>query len=774
MTSEPAETDRERQVNRLIAAYLEAEQDGKTPDRSALLREHPELASELGSFFADRDRFREMADPITVDVGASAAVSPSLGMVRYFGDYELLEEIARGGMGVVFKARQVSLNRVVALKMILSGELASPADVQRFRTEAEAAANLDHASIVPIYEVGEHKGQHYFTMKLVESGSLKQKVAQLVVQPRAAAELVSQVARAVHYAHQRGILHRDLKPANILLDANDQPHVSDFGLAKRVGASDVTRTGAIVGTPSYMPPEQASGKKGLSTAVDIYSLGAILYELLCGRPPFAGETPLDTLLLVMEKEPDDPRRFNRHADRDLCAIALKCLQKAPEARYESAAALADDLQRWLNGEATRARPPSLAGQAWRWLRRNATAAVGVILLGLVAGLLTVLAIVAVSHRGDSDTLIYPAGLGPLNPLRWIQLSAHEPVFRFAVLAAAAVLAIGNGWFIRLVVRPRTPQVALAAAASTGGLASLIVFSVFGPVAGAEAQNFQGMRLHPVRHAGDQDARLQERHTEHGLPWDLRPAEAEYLSQYLAPEDRPVDAPQHLEKLHEVHWRTVQTNQAYIAVAIGWIFLIVMLTFFLGLSLESTWAADYLARSGRGPIACAICYLELYPPAAALLLWSLMAVISGIIIASFSLRGGPMWSELLTPVGFGVVFVGLAHAGVIRRWHPAVRVAIYLVLIGLAVAWGMSESSGVFHEGSAASDRVSVSRSSVKVRCVALDQQLAGLGDGLGQRRMGMDGQRQVAGRRRHLDGQDTFGNHLTGAGADDADAEYTL
>jgi WD40 repeat protein/tRNA A-37 threonylcarbamoyl transferase component Bud32 len=394
MTGERDEGTREQRLNEAIAAYLEATEAGRPPDREELLRQHPDLAGDLRGFLDNHERLARLDQPLRGAEGPTLGLSetPSgetgLGRVRYFGDYELLEEIARGGMGVVYKARQTSLNRVVALKMILAGQLASEADVRRFQAEATAAANLDHPHIVPIHEVGEHEGQHYFSMKLVEGGSLSQKIPTLLGDPPAAVALLAKVARAVHHAHQRGILHRDLKPANVLLDRDGEPLVTDFGLAKSV-ASDrgMTQSGAIVGTPGYMAPEQARAEKQLSTAVDVFALGAILYELLTGRPPFQGQTPLDTILHVLHEEPSRPRSLVAGIDVDLETICLKCLEKEPARRYGSAEALAQDLTRWLRGEPIEARPVGGPERLVRWCRRNPVVAglVGAVVVLLVAG-----------------------------------------------------------------------------------------------------------------------------------------------------------------------------------------------------------------------------------------------------------------------------------------------------------------------------------------------------------------------------------------------------
>ena len=299
---------------------------------------------------------------------------------RRFGDYELLDEIARGGMGVVYRARQVKLNRIVALKMILGGQLAGSEEVKRFRQEAEAAAQLKHPNIVAIHEVGEHDGQHFFSMDFIEGQTLRQLTRDNPLPaPRAAAYLKT-IAEAVHYAHERGVVHRDLKPSNVLIDAAGEPHVTDFGLAKRIGseAENLTVSGAAMGTPGYMPPEQASGgSKTVGPLADVYALGAMLYDLLTGRPPFRAETPLETMAQAVSKEPVAPRLLNASVPRDLETICLKCLEKEPSRRYASARELADELGRFLRDEPIRARPVGQTEKLWRWGRRNRALATAV-------------------------------------------------------------------------------------------------------------------------------------------------------------------------------------------------------------------------------------------------------------------------------------------------------------------------------------------------------------------------------------------------------------
>src|SRR6184192_2676388 len=307
---------------------------------------------------------------------ASQKTARAAELLGELGDYELLDEVGRGGQGVVFRARQKSLNRTVALKIISLGQWASKAHLKRFRREAEAAASLDHPSIVPIYEVGERDGSCYFSMKFVEGGQLEEVVRRTPMSIRHAAELIAKVARTVHYAHEHGILHRDIKPGNILLDDKGEPHLTDFGLARLVETeSTITRTLELLGTPSYMAPEQAAGNNTqLTSATDVYGLGAVLYRLLTGHPPFVGGTTYETIKLLLDTEPRQPRLWNPKIDRDLSTICLKCLEKDPKRRYSSALALAEDLERWLKYEPIAARRIGLVARGKKWVRRNPTRA----------------------------------------------------------------------------------------------------------------------------------------------------------------------------------------------------------------------------------------------------------------------------------------------------------------------------------------------------------------------------------------------------------------
>jgi eukaryotic-like serine/threonine-protein kinase len=335
-------------------------------DSSAVAAYSAEAAAKAGSAKAD--------DPGRSDEARSTTRSKRFAAVLgELGDYELLEEVGRGGQGVVFRARQKSLNRTVALKVITLGQWASEAHLKRFRREAEAAASLDHAGIVPIYEVGERDGTCYFSMKFVEGGQLDEVVRRKPTSVRQAAALIAKVARTVHYAHEHGILHRDIKPGNILLDQKGEPHLTDFGLARLVETeSTVTRTLEVLGTPSYMAPEQAGGNScqgaavssplnnpGLMRGIDVYGLGAVLYQLLTSHPPFAGGTTYETIQLLLNTEPRQPRQLNPRIDRDLSTICLKCLEKDPQRRYPSAVALAQDLEHWLKHDQSKPGAPEL-------------------------------------------------------------------------------------------------------------------------------------------------------------------------------------------------------------------------------------------------------------------------------------------------------------------------------------------------------------------------------------------------------------------------------
>jgi serine/threonine-protein kinase len=409
MVGAPVEpSGREELLDEVLTAYLRAVESGEAPDRQDWLARYPDLANELSEFFRDQEQIDRFAGPLrpagraariaTGPISPGDTIPMHQGTSRgietpAFGDYELLDMIAEGGMGVVYRARHRQLKHLVALKVLLSGRFTRPSDLQRFRNEAETIAALDHPNIVPIHEVGELDGRLFLALRLVEGGNLSTHLNRYREDPRGAAALMITVARAVHHAHQRGVLHRDLKPSNILLDASSQPLVADFGLAKRVqnepealATGQLTQTGAILGTPSYMAPEQTvSDRGGVTTAADVYGLGGILYALLTGRPPFVGRDVFETMVQVREQPPAPPDRFNPRMDRDLATICLKCLQKAPSQRYGSAEMLADDLERYLEGKPIVARPARGWERTWKWMRRKPA----------LAGLITVSALSAV-------------------------------------------------------------------------------------------------------------------------------------------------------------------------------------------------------------------------------------------------------------------------------------------------------------------------------------------------------------------------------------------
>jgi WD40 repeat protein len=475
MNEQTSATDPEQELSDILVACLEAGEQGSVPDRKTLLARYPRFASQLERFFIQWDGLDRLASPLrdailagsppACGAGAFARESPhpTGEPLPSFGDYELLAEIGRGAMGIVFKARQKSLNRLVALKMIRAANPA--ADVQRFRNEAELVACLDHPLIVPVHEVGEHQGHLFFSMKLVEGGSLDRHLKCFGKDPRGAARLVMQIARAIHHAHQRGILHRDLKPANIVLDEAGKPHVTDFGLAKRLQADvGLTQSGLLLGTPSYMAPEQTTPKKGaVTTATDVYGLGGILYALVTGRPPFRNETLLETITQIQESEPERPTGLNRLVDRDLETICLKCLEKDPGRRYSSAEALAEDLERWLEGRPIHARPIGVVPRLRRWCRRNPVLTAVLLMMAVaLAGMGVATGLLWEEKRQTKEALDH-ATKESLRADKQRRLAVeHEEVTRSHLYAADMKLAfeswqIGDTELLRTLLTRHIPQ-----------------------------------------------------------------------------------------------------------------------------------------------------------------------------------------------------------------------------------------------------------------------------------------------------------------------------
>lgn len=377
--------ERDTTFNRLIVSYFNEVDTSGTVSRDQFVMErtefekHPELIRQFDEFLADQKQFTRLTETLGFP---PASHSPPLRSTntamsnQIVGEHDILEEIARGGMGVIFRARHKKLGRIVAIKMMLSGAFASQEEQIRFQSEAQAAANLHHANIVAVYEVGQHDNHAYFSMEYVDGQSLDTLTDENPSSPQHAAKLMAIIADAVHYAHEKGVLHRDLKPSNILIDENQQPKITDFGLAKRLedeadGKGKMTLTGSILGTPSFMSPEQAMGSHELvDRTSDVFSLGATLYFMLTGKAPFSGATPLDTIQSVVGQPPIALRRINSQIPKDLETVCLKCLEKAPESRYSTARELADELRRFSRGQPVQASPISGLTRVGRWLYQH--------------------------------------------------------------------------------------------------------------------------------------------------------------------------------------------------------------------------------------------------------------------------------------------------------------------------------------------------------------------------------------------------------------------
>ena len=461
--SEESPSDISSQHEQQLVAVLDDLQQqisqGTLPDAEAVYQKHPQFADELkallpvmlvadvaGSYF----RLEHLEAP-------APEWMPTFSLPVTLGGFELVEELGRGGMGVVYRATQQSLNREVALKMILPGRLASQEQRDRFQHEAEAAARLDHPGIVPVYEVGELEDCPYFSMKLIQGETITTLVQQELFAVKKAAKIVTEVARAIHYSHNQGILHRDLKPSNILIDQQGHPHITDFGLAKHsTRNSELTQTGAILGTPSYMAPEQAAGSRGnVGVHSDIYSLGAMLYYMVTGRPPFQAASAMDTIMMVLEQEPVAPRTINPAVDRDLDMIIMKCLQKPADLRYSSARELADDLDAFLTHQPIQASSGRFGHVVARWLGETHHASVlqnwGVLWMWHSLVLLLACVLTNIMFLADIENRLYYSGmwtlgLGTWAAVFWMLRQKLGPVLfverQIAHAWAASMIAIG--------------------------------------------------------------------------------------------------------------------------------------------------------------------------------------------------------------------------------------------------------------------------------------------------------------------------------------------
>ena len=573
----------------------------------------------------------------------------------HFGDYEIVSEIARGGMGVIYKARQQSLDRIVALKMILSGQFASEDEIRRFNAESTAAAQLDHPNIVPIYDSGVRGENHFFSMKLIEGQDLGREMGRLRSDLRSGVALIEKICRAIFHAHQRGILHRDLKPANILLDHDGEPYLTDLGLARHVGSDNqLTRTGAVVGTPSYMPPEQASGSPDITTAVDIYSLGAILYELLAGKPPFQSDNVMATLMQVINESPESPS-LSGVTDRNLEMVAMKCLSKSPTERYPTAEALADDLGRWLNGEPVSVRAPSFAIVARNWLRQNFGHAIWILIIGVVAGTLAGLGLwfaTVQQEMGDIRSVYdeMPSVDAPATIASWS--TPGWAVIPSMVVFTSAVMFIG--YLTAALARTKNRSADLAAGIMVGAIAAGAAFFIcFGTLC-VVAMGFGNQDIALVVRAG-------------AVPdGEMSPDLQQLLDDY--PELEPMSRAEQTSMI----LRKIESDYLYQArngIAMGTLSCLIL---FLTAGVVQTLLAGPIVRSCPNlGMALARYVFRAYPFVVATVVLGVHA--TGIVVLG---NAGIIWNWLAI-VTF--LCLGLGMCAELRGWHWGIRLPLVILI-----------------------------------------------------------------------------------------------
>jgi len=569
-----------------------------------------------------------------------------------FGDYEVIDEIARGGMGVVYRARQKSLNREVAVKMILAGQFASKEHVQRFQTEAHAAARLDHNAIVPIFEIGEFEGHHFFSMKLIEGGDLSKQLSQHRDDLRGLVEALSKVTDAVHHAHTRGILHRDLKPANILIDQTGMPFVTDLGLARNVeGGSGSTQTGEIMGTPSYMSPEQASGSPDITTATDIYSLGAILYEILTGRPPFKGATPMETVMQVVSENPQSPSSLGA-TDKELESICLKCLSKEPSDRYSSAGELSADLNRWINGEPVSVRAQSVLTTTRFWMKQNFGRAIWALVIGPIFGTISGLCFwyATIQGRVNQSLETYEAFESIERPFTLIRgIAINLLSAPLLIIFAFTILFIG--FLTAVFVKPKNRGADLAAGTIVGFFAALAAFIVC----------FGAMNVLTTLEPAD----LQSITAIANAPPDETPQTI--LEKY--PEFDSMERHQQISLLA----RKVEADYIFQIPQAIWAGLLMALGFYFLPCVFEIWAAGPLLRKHNTWYFALFPYLEAAFPVVAAM------TVGGIIAATYLMFGASgvlFGARIMLMLGLVVIAIFVRQRG----WLWPTRVAINMILV----------------------------------------------------------------------------------------------